>query len=163
MNNIEIRPATVSDVPQILTLIKELAEIEEFPFEVTVTAEDLKKNLFGKQPAAESLLVYVADNLAGFAVFYQTFATTTGQPGLHLDDLYVRSEFQGKGVGTKMLSHLASIAKQRNCARFEWWVLESNVQAINFYEKIGAQELEELKIYRLQENDIREPTDKQDR
>ncbi|SHF08986.1 Ribosomal protein S18 acetylase RimI [Fodinibius roseus] len=163
MSDLKIQPAIVSDVPLILSLIKELAAVEEFPFEVTVTAEDLKKNLFGKHPSAEALLVYAGDDLAGFAVFYQTFATTTGQPGLHLDDLYIRSEFQGRGIGRKVLAHLARIAKQRDCVRFEWWVLESNVRAKNFYEKIGARELEELEIYRLRENGIDELSNKLDR
>lgn len=162
MSNLKIQPATSSDVPLLLSLIKELAEVEKLPYEVTVTAEDLRKNLFGKHKSAEALLVYMADKVAGYAVFYQTFATATGRPGLHLDDLYIRSEFQGRGIGKKMLRHLASLVKHRDWARFEWWVLDSNDKAIGFYENIGARELEELHIYRLSESNINELSNKLD-
>ena len=159
----KIRTAVVSDVPLILSLIKELAEIEKFPFEITVTERDLEKSLFGTSPAAEVLIFELGEDTAGFAVFYQTFATTTGRPGLHLDDLYVRPQFQGSGIGKKILGHIASLARDRGCSRFEWWALETNEKAIGFYQSVGARKMDELRIFRLQEEDIKDVSERLDR
>jgi GNAT superfamily N-acetyltransferase len=144
-----IRNADASDIPLILALIKELAEIEKFPFEITVTAEDLKRRLFQDKPAAEAIIFLVDNDPAGFAVYYHTFAKTTGKRGLHLDDIYVRPQYQGSGVGKKVLGHLATLAKERGCGRFEWWALEWNEKAVGFYESIGARNMQELRIFRL--------------
>ena len=163
MSKFRIQPATVTDVPLILSLIKELAEVEKFPFEITVTEEDLEKSLFGEHPAAEVIIGYLGNDPVGFAAYYQTFATTTGRPGLHLDDLYVRPQFQGSGIGKKILGHLANLAKDRGCARFEWWALVSNDKAIGFYENIGARNMHELRIFRLKEQDILDVSNKLDR
>lgn len=148
MTDLLIRPAKESEVPDILTLIHELADVEEFPFPITVTERALRGSLFGEHPAAEALLGFCGDTLAGFAVFYETFATTTGKRGLHLDDLFVRPEFQGKGYGRAFLRHLAQVARSRDCARFEWWALRTNVNAIRFFQSIGARPMEELLIFR---------------
>lgn len=159
----EIKKAEKSDVPLLLSLIKELAEAEKFPFEISVTKANLEQNLFGAPPAAEALLFHLDKQPAGFAVFYQTFATTTGKKGLHLDDLYVRPQFQGNGIGKKVLGHLSSLANERDCGRFEWWALEWNEKAIGFYESIGARNMQELRIFRLQEEDIRNVSDELDK
>lgn len=155
MENLRIQPAAMNDVPLLLTLIGELAEQVAFPFEVSVTQADLRNNLFGERPAAEAVIGYVDDEPASFAVYYQTFSTATGKPGLHLDDLYVRPAFQNRGIGSKMLAYLAETARQRGCVRFEWWVLEWNDRAMGFYESLGAQKLEELRIFRLGQEEIR--------
>ncbi len=155
MKDLKIKPARKTDIPLILTLIKELAEIEKFPFEITVSETELEQSLFGDNPAAEVVLAFLGHEAVGFAVYYQTFATTTGRPGLHLDDLYVRPRFQGNGIGQKLLGYLASLAMERGCARLEWWALEWNKEAIGFYESIGARNMQELRIFRLQDKDIR--------
>jgi ribosomal protein S18 acetylase RimI-like enzyme len=154
MPELAVRKAKETDAALIEALIKELAQAEQFPHEVSVTEDELKKNLFRENPAAEVLLFYQNDKPAGFAVFYQTFATTTGRRGLHLDDLYIRPEFQGQGIGKKALGVLASIAKQRGCGRFEWWALKWNQRAIELYETIGAHKMKELRVFRLLEEDI---------
>jgi len=146
---LRIVPACAEDAPLLLELIGELALAEKFPDELTVSEEDLVQHLFGEEPAAEALLGYLGPEPVSFAVFYSTFATSTGKPGLHLDDLYVRPKAQGKGVGRKMLCHLAGLARERGCARFEWWALEWNEEAIAFYEKVGARDLGHLRVFRL--------------
>lgn len=148
MTDLSIRAALRSDIPILLEMIHELAVTEDFPFPVTVTEAALADSLFGANPAAEALLAFSAGRLAGFVVFYQTFATTTGRRGLHLDDLFVRSEFQGRGYGRVLLSHLAQIARDRGCARFEWWALRTNANAIRFFQHVGARPMDELVIFR---------------
>ncbi len=154
MTALSFRKASQADSQLIVTLIKELAETENFPHEVTVTEQDLKENLFSDNPAAEVLLFYSEDTAAGFIVYYHTFSTTTGKRGLHLDDLYVRPKFQGRGFGKKALGRLASIAKERGCGRFEWWALKWNEKAAELYEDIGARKMKELCIFRLQGEEI---------
>lgn len=144
---LEIKAAEQSDVPLLLALLKELAEAEKFPFEISVTKADLEQNLLGERPATEVLVFHLGKQPAGFAVFYHTFATTTGKKGLHLDDLYVRPQFQGNGIGKKVLGHLASLANERGCSRFEWWALKWNEKTIGFYENIGARSMRELRIF----------------
>ncbi len=163
MNKLRIARAIETDTPLILSLIKELSEVEKFPFDITVTEADLKTSLFGEHPAAEVIIGYLEEEPVGFALYYQTFATTTGRPGLHLDDLYVRPQFQGSGIGKKILGHLATLARDRGCARFEWWALEWNEKAIGFYESIGARNMQELRIFRLGQQDIQRVSDKLDR
>ncbi|WP_242164356.1 GNAT family N-acetyltransferase [Lysobacter sp. M15] len=148
MTDFGIRPATPADLQDLLDLINELAVAEEFPFPVTVTADDLAESLFGQEPVAEAVLAFAGKRLAGFAVFYQTFATTTGRRGLHLDDLFVRPEFQGLGYGRLLLRHLARIAQEKGCVRFEWWALKTNTSAIKFFEHVGARPMDELLIFR---------------
>jgi len=163
MTELYFRKASQSDSHLIVELIKELAEAEKFPHEVTVTEQDLKENLFGDNPAAEVLLFYSEDTPAGFIVFYHSFSTTTGKRGLHLDDLYVRPNFQGRGFGKKALGKLASIAKDRGCGRFEWWALKWNEKAAELYENIGARKMTELRIFRLQGEEIESVSNQLDR
>lgn len=148
--SLEIRPATSADVALLLQLIHELALAEEFPFGITVCADDLKQSLFGPKPAAEAVIAECESKVAGFAVFYETFATTTGRKGLHLDDLFIRPSFQGRGFGRQLLGHVARIASARQCARFEWWSLRTNKRAIDFYEALGVRPMEEILLFRTQ-------------
>jgi len=145
----EIRSATEDDVPLILTLIKELAEYERLSHEVVATEEMLRDSLFGERRVAEALLGYLGDDPAGFALFFHNFSTFLGRPGIYLEDLYVRPEFRGAGVGRALLVHLAGLAKERGCGRLEWSVLDWNEPAIGFYKGIGASPVSGWTVYRL--------------
>ena len=144
-----IRAATESDVPVILELIRALATYERAPNEVTATPELLKETLFGEKPGAEVLLLFENEVAAGFALFFHNFSTWIGRPGLYLEDLFVRSEHRGKGYGRALLVHLAQIARERNCGRFEWAVLDWNEPAIEFYKRLGAVPMSEWTIFRV--------------
>ena len=146
---LEIRIATKRDSALVLHYIKALAIAEDFPFAVAVTLYDLENNLFTNTATAHALLFYQHNKPCGFAVYYYSFSTTTGKRGLHLDDLYIEPEYQGQGIGKTVLVHLAQLAIEQDCARFEWWALKSNDSAIKFYQKIGAQNLDEISIFRL--------------
>jgi GNAT superfamily N-acetyltransferase len=145
----EIRSATEDDVQLILTLIKELAEYERLSHEVVATEEMLRDSLFGERRVAEALLGYLGDDPAGFALFFHNFSTFLGRPGIYLEDLYVRPEFRGAGVGRALLVHLAGLAKERGCGRLEWSVLDWNEPAIGFYRGIGASPVSGWTVYRL--------------
>jgi len=149
-----IRPATVTDVPVILQLIRDLAAYERAPNEVTATKEQLVDVLFGKKPAAEVLLAFENGTPVGFAVFFHNFSTWLGRPGLYLEDLFVKPEMRGKGYGHALLVDLAKIARQRGCGRMEWAVLNWNDPAIQFYRKLGAKPMEDWTIFRLTHDGI---------
>jgi GNAT superfamily N-acetyltransferase len=144
-----IRPATVTDVPDILQLIRDLAAYERAPNEVTATKEQLVEVLFGKKPAAEVLLAFENETPVGFAVFFHNFSTWLGRPGLYLEDLFVRPEMRGKGYGRALLVDLAKIARERGCGRMEWAVLDWNDPAIQFYRKLGAKPMDAWTVFRL--------------
>jgi len=151
---LEIKPAIKSDADLILHYIKALAIAEKFPFEVTVTLADIENNLLADDANAEALVISYKGKPCGFAVFYFTFSTTTGKRGLHLDDLYLEPKVQGFGIGKKVLVHLSTLAKKYDCARFEWWALKTNDDAIKFYLNLGAKQLDELSIFRLDQTQI---------
>ena len=150
----EIRPAQRGDVAIILELIRELATYERAPNEVTATEEQLVDVLFGPRPAAEVLLAFDEETPVGFAVFFHNFSTWLGQPGLYLEDLFVRPEQRGKGYGRALLVHLAKIAHERGCGRMEWAVLDWNEPAIQFYKKLGALPRDEWTVFRLTRDGI---------
>ncbi|PZQ62167.1 MAG: GNAT family N-acetyltransferase [Sphingomonas taxi] len=133
-----IRPATPADVPVMLGFIRDLAAFEREPDAVEATEDMLHDALFGAQPAAEALIAEADGAAIGFAIFYVTFSTWTGRRGLWLDDLYVTPAARGGGAGAALLSALAGIAVDRGYARFEWWVLDWNTPAIDFYRAKGA-------------------------
>ena len=145
----KIRAATREDVPIILQLIRDLAEYERAPGEVTATEEQLADVLFGERRAAEVLLAFENDAPVGFAVFFQNFSTWLGQPGHYLEDLFVKPEDRGKGYGRALLIQLAKIARDRRCGRMEWAVLDWNEPAIEFYRKLGAKPMDEWTVFRL--------------
>jgi GNAT superfamily N-acetyltransferase len=149
MPELEIRGATEDDVPLILSLIKELAEYERLSHEVHATEELLRNSLFGEQKVAEALLGYLEGDPAGFALFFHNFSTFLGKPGIYLEDLYVRPEVRGAGVGRALLVHVARLAKERGCGRLEWSVLDWNEPAIGFYRGIGASPVSGWTVYRL--------------
>lgn len=149
MIDFRIVPATEKDISLIVWFIKQLAEYEKLSHEAIVTEDLLRRNLFGKHPVAEVLLGYQEDKPVAFAVFFYNFSTFLGKPGLYLEDLFVIPEMRGKGFGRAMLAHLAQIARDRDCGRFEWSVLDWNEPAINFYKGLGAVPMSEWTIFRM--------------
>jgi len=149
MSNIQIAPATESDVPAILEMIRELAEYEKLSHMVTATAEQLRETLFGARPAAEVLLARWNGQWAGFALFFPNYSTFLAQPGIYLEDLYVKPHARGKGLGLALLGELTGVAVARGCARVEWAVLDWNEPSIGFYKKLGATPMDEWTTYRL--------------
>src|SRR5499433_3741955 len=133
----EIRPARIEDAPVILELVRDLATYERAPDEVTATEEQLVDVLFGERPAAEVLLAFEGQLPVGFAVFFFNFSTWLGRAGLYLEDLFVKPEKRGKGYGRALLVELAKIARERECGRMEWAVLDWNEPGINFYRALG--------------------------
>jgi GNAT superfamily N-acetyltransferase len=148
-SSIRIRPATREDCPTILAFITELAIYEKAPAEVIASEEDLKKTLFNDQPRAHALLCLLNDKPIGYAVYFYNYSTWQGKYGLYLEDLYISPEFRGLGAGKKILHHLANIALENDCGRFEWSVLDWNKPAIDFYDSIGAKPKNEWLGYRL--------------
>src|SRR5580700_7809088 len=149
MSKIPIVPATERDLPAILDMIRALAEYERLAHLVTATEEQLRKTLFGITPAAEVLLAQAERECAGFAVFFATYSTFLAQPGLYLEDLYVKPHLRGKGIGFALLKHVARTAAERGCGRLEWGVLDWNQPSIEFYKKLGALPMDEWTKYRL--------------
>jgi GNAT superfamily N-acetyltransferase len=147
--NLVIRPGEKADVAVIAHLIRELARFEKLEHEVTMTEELLAENLFGPNRYAETLIAEDADSPIGFALFFHTFSTFLGKPGLYLEDLFVIPEQRSHGVGRALLSQLARIALERGCGRLEWAVLNWNREAIKFYERLGARPNSEWTVYRL--------------
>jgi GNAT superfamily N-acetyltransferase len=148
-HEIMIRRAQSSDVPVILALIKELAEYERLSHEVTATEMQLNEHLFGDSPKAEVLIAERSSRPIGFALFFQNFSTFLAKPGIYLEDLYVKPEQRGKGVGKALLKYLARIAVERGCGRLEWAVLNWNEPAIKFYKLLHAQPMNDWTIHRV--------------
>ena len=145
-----LREATEADVPLILSFIRELAEYEKLAHEVVATEDVLRESLFGDRKIAEVILGYYQNESVSFALFFHNFSTFLGQPGIYLEDLYVKPEMRGKGLGKSMLAYLASLARERNCGRFEWWVLDWNEPALKFYRSMGAIPMDEWTVQRLE-------------
>ena len=144
-----LRAAEPRDVAAIVGLIRELAEFERLTHLLEVTPEGLHPHLFGPRPAAEALVAELDGRLVGFALFFTNFSTFLGKPGLYLEDLYVQPAHRGAGIGRALLQRLAGLANARGCGRFEWSVLDWNVDAIRFYERLGATLLPEWRICRV--------------
>jgi len=148
-DSIRIVPGRVEDVPVILSLIKALADYEKLSHQAVATEDDLERWLFGPRPAAEVVIAWDNDGAVGFALFFHNFSTFLGRPGLYLEDLFVKPEWRGRGVGRRLLSHLAALARDRGCGRFEWAVLDWNEPAIAFYRRMGAELLDDWRICRV--------------
>jgi len=153
-----LRNATEDDLPVILRLIKELADYEKLVDAVTATEEILRESLFRKR-VAEVVLGYCGDELAGFAVYFQTFSTFLGLPGMYLEDLYVIPRFRRHGLGRMLLSRLARIACERGYGRLEWAVLDWNELAIGFYKSLGATPMHDWTVFRLTGDSLRKVAD----
>lgn len=148
-NSLTIRPAGPDDVDELLALIHELAVYEKAPESAVATPELLHQALFGERPTAEAVIAEWEGKPAGFALFFHNFSTWLGKPGLYLEDLFVREDMRGKGIGKALLLHLAGIARDRDCGRMEWSVLDWNTPAIDFYKALGAEPMDEWTVYRL--------------
>ncbi len=151
---IRIAPATENDLPLIHRFIKELAEYERMSDQCVVTEALLRESLFGEKKFAEVVVAYYHDEPAGFALFFHNFSTFVGRPGIYLEDLYVFPHLRGKGIGKALLVFLAKTAKERNCGRFEWSVLDWNEPSIIFYKKLGAVPLSDWTTFRLAGNGL---------
>jgi GNAT superfamily N-acetyltransferase len=149
MDSIQIRPATASDIPLILQMIRALADYERLSDQVVATEEQLREALFGPRPAAEVILAYADGQAAGFALFFHNFSTFLGKRGLYLEDLFVQKEFRRLGIGRRLLAELARIAVERDCGRFEWAVLDWNQPAIDFYKSLGAAPQSDWTVFRV--------------
>ena len=144
-----IRTATDQDVPLILTFIRALAEYEKLTHEVVTNEAELREHLFGPRPCAEVVIAEAGSEAVGFALFFHTFSTFVGKPGLYLEDVFVNPEQRGKGYGKALMVHLARLAQERGCGRFEWSVLNWNTPSIAFYKRLGALMMEDWTVCRL--------------
>ena len=144
-----LRAAELRDVDAIVGLIRELAEFEQLTHLLQVTPQTLRPHLFGDKPVVEALVAEVDRNVVAFALFFTNFSTFLSRPGLYLEDLYVQPAHRGAGVGRALLAHLAGLARQRGYGRFEWTVLDWNVNAIRLYEGMGATLMPEWRICRV--------------
>jgi GNAT superfamily N-acetyltransferase len=138
-SGIDISPATPADVALILSLINELADYEKLRHESVATEASIHQALFGPKPYAEAVIARLGAEPAGFALFFHNFSTFLGKPGLYLEDLFVRPAYRGRALGKSLLSHLAALAVERGCGRFQWQVLDWNRPSREFYERLGAQ------------------------
>ena len=140
---LRIRRAQARDVSEVLAFIRELAEYERAPEQVTATAEDLLRDGFSEAPRFFVEMAEWDGRVAGFAFWFFSYSTWQGRPGLYLEDLFVRPAFRGQGIGKALLVHLARVAVAEGCGRFQWQVLDWNTSAIDFYEALGAKQLGE--------------------
>jgi hypothetical protein len=146
---LQIRPAQPGDTPQLLALIRALADYERLADRVTATEASIEAELFGARPLVEALIGWENDRAVGFALFFHNFSTFLGRRGLYLEDLFVVPEARRHGYGRALIRHLAQLAVARGCGRFEWSVLEWNQPAIDFYRALGAELLDDWRICRV--------------
>ena len=145
----EIRPAGVADVPLILSFIKKLAEYERLAHEVVATEESLRKTLFNSRKTAEVAIGCFQNTAIGLVLFFHSYSTFLGRPGLYIEDLFVDEPYRGRGFGTALLRYVARLAVERNCGRIEWSVLDWNKPAIDFYAKLGAVPMSHWTVFRV--------------
>jgi GNAT superfamily N-acetyltransferase len=152
---LEISPACEADVPVLLRFIRDLAAYEKLAHEVVATEEGLRRTLFGERPYAEAVIARLDGTPAGFALFFHSYSTFLGKPGVYLEDLFVAPEHRGKGIGKALLRRLAQIALARDCGRVEWAVLDWNAPSIAFYRALGAQAMHDWTVFRLEGDVLR--------
>jgi GNAT superfamily N-acetyltransferase len=156
-----IRAAKQEEVGEILNLIKELAEYEKAPEQVEATEADLVTTIFGENPKVFCDVVELDSEIVGMAIWFLNYSTWQGKHGIYLEDLYIRSEFRGRGYGKALLQHLAAICNERGFGRFQWWVMDWNSPAIEFYCSLGAEAMSEWTVYRVTGGPLRELGDLQ--
>jgi GNAT superfamily N-acetyltransferase len=162
MSEVALVPACEADVPVILRLITALGEYEKLVHEVVATEDQIREALFGSRPAAEVVIAWArpspeasaqqappSSEPIGFALFFHNFSTFVGRRGLYLEDLFVVPHWRGRGIGRRLLTHLARIAIERDCGRMEWSVLDWNEPAVGFYQRLGATVMQDWRICRL--------------
>ena len=145
----KIRPARKDEASIILQLIKDLAEYEKAPDEVKAGEKEIIETIFADNPKVFCDLVEVDGDIAGMAIWFLNYSTWQGKHGIYLEDLYVKPEYRGRGYGKALLQHLASICNERGYGRFQWWVLDWNSPAIEFYRSLGAEAMSEWTVYRV--------------
>ena len=150
-----IRPAKVGDLPEILQLIKDLAIYEKAEHEVLATVEELERTLFGDVPKVFAHVVDVDGKVVGIAIWFLNYSTWLGKHGIYLEDLYVQPEFRGQGFGLALLKELARICVERGYPRFQWWVLDWNSPAIEFYSSHGAVAMDEWTVHRITDDALK--------
>jgi GNAT superfamily N-acetyltransferase len=150
-----IRPVRPADVDVLANLVRELAVYEKLEDHARATADDFKRHLFGPHPAAEAALAEVGGEPVGFALWFSTFSTFRGQPGLYLEDIFVRPDHRGRGIGQGLLAMVARLALERGCGRLEWSVLDWNSPAIGFYRALGARPMDDWTVYRVDDEPLR--------
>jgi GNAT superfamily N-acetyltransferase len=151
----KIRPARRDEAAIILQLIKDLAEYEKAPDEVKATEKEILETIFAENPKVFCDFVEVDGDIAGMAIWFLNYSTWQGKHGIYLEDLYVRPEYRGRGYGKALLQHLASICIERGYGRFQWWVLDWNSPAIEFYRSLGAEAMSEWTVYRVSDEPLR--------
>jgi GNAT superfamily N-acetyltransferase len=149
LEQVRIEPAVPTDVTDIVGLIRELAEFERLLDQFVATEARLRESVFGPKPYAEVLMARLGQESIGFALFFHNYSTFRAQPGIYLEDLYVRPAFRGEGIGEAMLKRIAKLAVERGCGRFEWSVLDWNQRAVEFYKALGAEPLNEWTMFRV--------------
>ena len=147
--SLSIRSATPADISLIGQFIRDLAEYEKLAHEVRFDEAVMAQKLFGPRPFAEVLIGEIDGTAQGFALFFHNFSTFEGRPGIYLEDLFVRPDARGSGLGKALLAKLAALAVERDCARLEWSVLDWNTPAIDFYKALGARPMDEWTVYRV--------------
>lgn len=150
-----IRPARKEEVSIILQLIKDLAEYEKAPDEVKASEREILQTVFADNPKVFCDFVEVDGEIAGMAIWFLNYSTWQGKHGIYLEDLYVKPEYRGRGFGKALLQHLASICNERGYGRFQWWVLDWNSPAIEFYRSLGAEAMSEWTVYRVSDEPLR--------
>jgi len=145
----QIRPATKADVPVILSFIKKLADYERLSHEVTATEKTLRETLFGRRHAAEVAIGYFKRQPVCFVIFFHNYSTFLGLPGIYIEDLFVDEAFRRRGFGNALLCYVAGVAKERQCGRLEWSVLDWNEPAIGFYRHLGSEAMDEWTMHRV--------------
>jgi GNAT superfamily N-acetyltransferase len=152
---ISIRPARPEDAGLLVNLVHELAVYEKLEQHAQATPEDFLRHLFGPHPAAEAVVADVDGEPVGFALWFSTFSTFRGQPGLYLEDIFVKPSFRGRGIGKGLLAAVARRAVERGCGRLEWSVLDWNAPAIGFYRALGARPMDEWTVFRIDDEPLR--------
>lgn len=150
----QIRPATIADTEEILALIYELAVYEKAPDDAKATREQIIEGFFGESPKVFCEIVEVDGAIAGLAIWFLNYSTWQGKHGIYLEDLFIRPQYRGKGYGKALLKHLAAICEERGYGRFQWWVLDWNTPAIEFYKSLGAKPMDSWTVYRVSEDDL---------
>ena len=148
-DTVTIRPAAAHELPLVLEFIRELAVYERLEHEMSATTADLAASLFGPRPYAEVVFACLDGTPVGFALFFHNFSTLLGKPGIYLEDLFVRPQARGRGIGRRLLAWLARTTLERGCARLDWAVLDWNAPSIAFYRSVGAVAQDEWTIMRV--------------
>jgi GNAT superfamily N-acetyltransferase len=151
-----IRPAQPEDVEILVNLVRELAVYERLEQHARATPDDFLRHLFGPRPAAQAALAEVGGEPVGFAIWFATFSTFRGQPGLYLEDIFVKPAYRGRGIGKALLAAVARLAVEGGCGRLEWSVLDWNTPAIGFYRALGARPMDEWTVYRIDDDALGE-------